>query len=376
MPPFDHKMTTALLEHRLTPMAAANALYSNEPSDLPAAIVASLSHQIFDSELPKAAGKMKRRLAFLSYRLLKRTTREHIRTDAHGVEYIAYRNRILERSAHPYAMTLLEPSGADSASFVEGGDPMNAPYMMISPEISAHAGLWDKLLLGSVHGRDVQLRFIHETLFTHQIARAKLERGEPVRLKALAAGTGLSMILVFDRLLRDGFDAKLITSTITDRDPANVERTQRLLDQLSTTRDNLATGDGPGICARVEDLMHPATAGANNAHDIITLVGILEYFSGHTCTTAYEKLGEQAPKEDLDAIAIVANINPMLTDSGTLIANSYRAETGARILEIFGKKLFYRDRADLQALVRTANFSPSGIIGSGHVYDVETFTKS
>ena len=373
----DGEGASGLAEHGLKPMEAAVALYSERDSEVAAAIVASLSREIFDRDLPKAASRIKRRLAGLTYRILKRTTKEHVRTDPDGTEYVAYKNRILERSGHPYAMTLLEPSGADSASFVEGGDPMNAPYMMISPEINQHAELWDKLLLGSVHGTDVQLRFMRETQFTHKVARERLERGEPVRLKALAAGTGLSMILVYDRLVREGFDPKMITTTITDRDPANVDRSLRLMRQLTTTRDNIATGaDIHGISARVEDLLHPAPEDTDDRHDIVTLVGILEYFAGHTSASTHEHLGHDLPESEIDAVHIIDKINPMLNESGTLIANSYRVETGARILEIFGKKLFYRDRAKLQSLVETAGFTSRGIAGSGHVYDVEVFGKS
>ena len=319
---------------------------------------------------------MRRRVAALVFRLLKRTTREHVRTGEVGLDYTAYRNRILERSGHPYAQTLLEPSGADSASFGEGGDPMTAPYMMISPEVKGQASTWDKLLLDSVHGRDVQLRFIRETKFTYEVARKQLRENRPVSLKALAAGTGLSLILVFDRLVRDGFDPDLISATVTDRDPANVERSMRLMNQLATTRDNIvAGGRNGGISARVEDLLEPKGDSANDRHDIVTLVGILEYFSGHTCSTTHEHLGETHEGDDFDAIALVDKVNPMLADSGMLIANSYKVEIGARILEIFGKKLFYRDRENLQTLVSTAGFVPSGISGSGHVYDVEVFGK-
>ena len=146
--------------------------------------------------------------------------------------------------------------------------------------------------------------------------------------------------------------------------------------QLTTTRDDIATGAGRhGISARVEDLLHPAPEDTDDRHDIVTLVGILEYFGGHTSASTHEHLGHELPEEEIDAVHIVDKINPMLNDSGTLIANSYRVETGARILEIFGKKLFYRDRANLQSLVETAGFTPRGIAGSGHVYDVEVFGK-
>lgn len=367
-----------LLHRKLTPMDAVNALYSEDNEELSEAIIASLSRQIFDADLPATASGIKRRLAGLVHRLLKRTTRPSIRKDADGNEVTVYRNSIVERSRHPYAMTLLEPSMADSASFVEGGDPMNAPYMMISPEISRNGSLWDRIFLDSVQAKDVQLRFVLETKFTYEVAKKRLDRGEPVRLKAAAAGTGLSKILVFDRLIREGADSELITAIISDQDAANVAKTNRLLGKLATTRKHIAKdGKGPGILSRTKDLLHPvANAEADPPYDLVTLVGILEYFRGYTCSSTEEHHDGQAISEEgADAVEIIRKIADITAESGYLIANTYRVEIAARILEIFGKRLYFRNREDLQALVATAGYVSTGIFASGNVYDVEVFEK-
>ena len=363
-------------------MEAVNALYSTDDAELAEAIVASLRNRIFDGAPPTPAKEGKRKMSKLIYGVLRRTTREETRKAADGHEYIAYRNPILESSKHPYALTLLTPSGADSANFVEGGDPMNAPYMMLCPEIRQTARLWDRLLLESVQGRDVQLRFVLETRFTYEAARQRLEAGKPVRIKAAAAGTGLSLILVFDRLIRDGYEPNLIHATITDRDESNVVKTGHLLAKLATTSAH-RTDDTqrPGICDQVKDLMHlhsskeSANAAGETPYDIVTLVGILEYFPGHTCSTTDEHHGETPGDDDLAATDLLQKIDVVTTDDGTLIANSYRVEIGARLIELWGKRLFFRHRSDLESLVQTAGFASVGKFDHGHVYDVEAFQK-
>lgn len=376
-----------LLERRITPMAAASALYSEGSEDITEAIIASLSKQVFDEPFPAPASRIRRRLAGAVFKILKGTTRADKRTGPEGDEYVAYRNFILEKSGHPYAKTLLEPSAANTATFVEGGNPMNGPYMMISPEISENSSAWDRLLLDSVIGRDVQLRFIWETRATHEVAKRHLDRGEAVRLKAAAAGTGLSLILVFDRLVREGYDPSMIRATVTDREAPNVAMANRLMEKLESTRYHLAKDDakGRGIGARVEDLLIvPASAGVEDAvvveadepHHVVTLVGILEYFHGFTSATTEEHLGEESEDEEAShARHLVQRISEMTADAGTLIANTYKVEVGARLLEVFGKRMRYRNRDDLHALAETAGFMPVSSVGSGHVYDVEVFEK-
>ena len=364
-----------LAESRLRPMDAVDALYSECDEEVAEAIVASLSSQIFDAEVPDPAGRLRRRMAGGIYKLLKRTTSQQTKADPDGGEIIAYHNPILKRSGHPYAMTLLEPSNAQSATFVEGGDPMNAPYMMISPEISQNSGRWDRVLLGSMHGRDVQLRFIWEARATLEAARRRLEQGRPVRLKAAAAGTGLNLILVFDRLVREGFDPSLISATISDRCPHNVIKSKRLMNKLATTGVHFDdSGAANGIWAIEEDLL-ASDIGEPGSFDIVTLVGILEYFHGYTCGTMEEFQNRPLVGDSSEAEALIEKIGTTVAGQGALITNTYRTEIGGRILEIFGKHLRYRNRDDLHQLLATADFDPLHSAGTGNVYDVEVYEK-
>src|SRR3954453_12813912 len=180
----------------ISPMDAVVALYSEGNHELSEAIVASLSHAVFGESYGGPAGPTQRALARISYRVLKWTTTRRKANDE-DYEGGAFRNPILERSRHPYGRALLDSSSREHESLVEGGDPMNGPYMMICPEILKISGVWDRLFLHSVQGKDVQLRFIWETRATYEAARSRLEKGGGVRLKAVAAGTGLSMILAY-----------------------------------------------------------------------------------------------------------------------------------------------------------------------------------
>lgn len=374
-PDLDTIAPSLLIEQPVTPMEAVNKLYSEGNAEISEAIIASLSQQIFSETVPKPAPSIKRMLAIIVFQVLKRTTTSSTKTGHDGQEFISYQNSILERSDHPYAHALLETSGADAASFVEGGDPMNAPYMMISPEIRSTSCTWDRLLLDSVQGKDVQLRFICEARATLKAAKARLDKGQPVRMKAAAAGTGLSMILVFDRLIRAGYDPSLITMAITDRCPTNITKINRLLNKLSSTRSHLATDKSPaGIYACTEDLLD-AENSSDTPYDIITLVGILEYFHGFTTSTTEEHLGHPSLSLEPCAKKLAHAIAAMTAKAGTLITNTYRVETGARILELFGKRFRYRNCEDLHALVDIAGFTPVGSAGSGHIYDIEVYQK-
>ena len=369
-----------LLDHALTPMEAVNTLYSHGQEELTEAIFASVSRQVFDEKAPDPSSGLRRFLARGVLRMLKRRTRTEYRQGPDGQEMTVFRNKLLERSEHPYAMTLLSPTAANNAAFVEGGDPMNAPYMMICPTISRNAGTWDKILLDSVQGRDVQLRFIWETRSTYEAARARLDAGHPVRIKAAASGTGLSTILVFDRLIRDGYDPESIAAIMTDREESNVKKAQLLLGKLATTSANLADeAERHGITSRTMDLLHDIPSqeisGGHDLYHVVTLVGILEYFRGHTCETTEEHHGETFEGDDSEGAELIRKISEMTADGGRLIANTYRVEPGARILEVFGKKLRFRNREDLHALAATGGFVPSKTAGSGNVYDVEVFEK-
>ena len=132
---------------------------------------------------------------------------------------------------------------------------MNGHYMMMAPELRKNGRFWDRVFFDSVQGKDVQLRLAWETRATYEAAKVLLDREKPVRLKAVAAGTGLSMILAYDRLIKDAYNPELITAIITDREKSNVEKANRLLDKLMTTKVNkFILGKGYGISAVTEDI--------------------------------------------------------------------------------------------------------------------------
>jgi hypothetical protein len=291
-----------------------------------------------------------------------------------------FSNRLMERSGHPYAQALLTSSHSGTTALVEGGDPMNGPYMMLSPEIRKNGGVWDRIFLDSVQGKDVQVRFIHETQATYQAARRVLDRSEPVRIKAVAAGTGLSLILAYDRLIRDGFDPASITAVITDRDPANTEKTNRLLAKLPSTRPtHNIPGHAHGIFAVSEDVFDgpdPLVAALHVPYDIVTAIGILEYFQGLSHGTTEQRLMLDEPDEPVTAHDLAARLGEMTTHSGSLIINTYRDHSCIRILELFGKRFDFRDRKHLRDLLAPLDFRSLRLAGSGHIYDVEVFEKS
>jgi hypothetical protein len=350
-------------------MEAVEALYGEGREETAHAIIGSISARVFHNAPPHPSNIVRRGLARGVWHLMRGTTRTETLPGHDGRPVTVFRNRILERSGHPYAATVLEPSRADTQDFVEGGDPMNALYMMLSPEIRRHAKLWDHIILDSVQARDVQLRFYWETRCHHQLASARLARGEPVRLKAVAAGTGLSMVLVLDRLLRDGHDPALIKATIADREEANVAKARRLLGKLPSTSRLLET---ERVRAHSEDLLVPSV---DTGNDVVTVMGILEYFPGHTFTTTEEHLGQSAPGGPPHAEDLVRNIAAMTSPGGSLLTNSFRRLGAVRIMEVFGKKFRYRGRPEMERLLATAGFVPTGRHYRGNVFDVEIFRK-
>ena len=352
-------------------MDAVAALYGDAREDEARELVESLSRSVFGDHGVTPAGIVRQILARLSYRIVKRTTRRAAEGDP-----TAYRCPILERSGHPYARSLLAPSRQDIAGLVEGGDPMNGPYMMIMPEVRAAGDRWDRLFFNSVQGRDVQLRFIWETLATHAEATRRLQAGAPVRLKALAAGTGLSLVLVYDRLVRDGHDPAAISAAITDRESGNTVKTRRLLAKLPTTRDRLADAAGDGVLAVFSEDAFAAGTGPSGGYDVVTALGIFEYLQGHSCDTTERRTGAAEPKESLDAERLAAVLAGLTTPDGSLIVNTYRPHASIRLLEVFGKKFDYRTRDDMAGLLATSSFKPHRLAGSGVIYDVEVYKKS
>ncbi len=361
--------------HDLSPMAAVAALYSKDQPKLAAAIFDGLSRAIFDGCDIKPASRIKSHLSRISHRVLSWTTRRSDHEDHAGNRTTRFNNTILEASGHPYADALLTSSHSGVTALVEGGDPMNGPYMLIVPEIRKNCGLWDKLLLNSVQGRDVQCRLIWETRATYEMARQILQAGNPVRMKAVAAGTGLSMILVFHRLIRDGFRPDQITALITDRDPASMAKANRLLDALAAGPAGEATPPWRSrINAAAEDLFSDA-ASAESGYDIVTAIGILEYFQGHAYTSTEHQLELEITEDPTTAHHLVEKLAAMTRSGGHLIINTYKSDPSTRILELFGKRFDYRHRENLRTLLASEGFLPLLLVGEGNIYDVKVYIK-
>jgi hypothetical protein len=263
---------------------------------------------------------------------------------------------------------------------MEGGDPMNANYMMLVPEIRKKGGLWDRLFLDSVQGKDVRLRMVLETRATYETARRSLEEKKPVRLKAVAAGTGLSMILVYDRLMRDGYPPHLVTATITDWEEANIAKANRLMDKLATTRERKRNfGMGFGISAETEDIFRDYPKGGEACaarYDVVTAIGILEYFQGFSYCTTEQRLNLRSSVEAPAAQDLAKRLYDITTDCASLIVNTCRDDASTRILELFGRKFDYRNRKGLCSLLTSVNFRPVRLVGSGNIYDVEIYQKA
>ena len=364
----------------LTPQDAVTALFGKKDPQLAEAIVASLSRAVFENngEGLKPAGRFHRLLSRVSYRVLQWTTQCGKHEDEAGAKVMVFTNRILEFSGHPFAKSLLGSTKREAASLIEGGDPMNTNYMMIAPEIRTNRGLWDRLLLDTVQGKDVRLRLVWETKATYEVARQRLLNNQPVRLKAVAAGTGLSMILVYDRLVREGFDANMISVLITDLDEANIAQTNQLLAKLDTTKGQFRRPNGHGgIFGEAQDIFTSSSAAGSphETYDVVTAIGILEYFQGYSYGTTEERLKLETPKEPASAYDLAVILDNCTAKDASLIVNTYRADASIRILELFGRRFDYRKRANLRSLLEAANFKPTQLVGSGNIYDVEVYQK-
>ena len=361
-------------------MEAVEALYSSGQHELSQEIVASLSRAIFSGSETRPAGWVQRTLARVSYRALQWTTKSSQPEGESGSKVPVFSNKLMERSGHPYAKSLLASSRSETASLMEGGDPMNGNYMMLVPEIRMNGELWDRLFLDSVQGKDVRLRMVLETRAMYETARRWLEEEKPVRLKAVAAGTGLSLILVYDRLIRDGYRPELVTATITDWEEANIAKANRLLDKLTTTRERQGTlGTGSGISAETEDIFVESGKGGaacTARYDVVTAIGILEYFQGFSYRTTEQRLKLKSPVEAPAAQDLAKRLYDMTTDGGSLIVNTCRDDASTRILELFGRKFDYRNRENLRCLLTSVNFRPVRLVGSGNIYDVEIYEKT
>lgn len=360
----------------LRPMDAVAALYSEGAHEMSEAIIESLSRAVFGKGQMTTAGPLQQVMARVAYRVLKWTTSNHQEDENRSPG--AVRNPLLQKTGHPYARALLDSSSREAESLVEGGDPMNGPYMMLAPEILKASNVWDRIFLHSVQGRDVQLRFVWETRATYEAAKSRLDAGRSVRIKTVAAGTGLSLIVAYDRLIRDGYDPSRITARITDRDQASIDKAYRLLSKLEGRGLRVGSGDEEGrISAGTEDIF--ADVGAvvpGPKYDVVTAVGILEYFQGFTYDTTERCLRLVQPDEAPTAKCLAAKLGGMAADSAALIVNTSRLHPSTRILELFGKRFDYRTRDNLSDLMATANFRNPRLVGSGHIYDIEVYEKT
>ena len=363
--------------HNLQPMDAVAALYSADHHQSSEAIVASLSRVIFDGNDKMPAGKMRMTFARAFYKLLQWTTIASTGENISGSEVTTFDNAILSRSNHLYAELLMASSKSSNAALMEGGAPMNGHYMMMAPELRKNGRLWDRVFFDSVQGMDVQLRLVWETRATYEAARGWLDRKEPVRLKAVAAGTGLSMILAYDKLIQDGYSPGLITAIITDREQANIEKANHLLNKLATTKENkFSPGMGYGIAAETEDIFAEHGEAGPAEYDVVTAMGILEYFKGFSYATTEQRLKLAPSVASPTAQDLAARLYKMTADRSRLIVNTYRDEASTRILELFGRRFNYRSRENLRSLMESVNFRPALLVGSGNIYDVEVYEKN
>ena len=156
-------LQTEMPLHQVRPMDAVSALYSDGSHELSEAIIASLSRTVFGGGPAASAGMIQRAMARLAYRILKWTTTAR-RTDYEDRHAGAFSNPLLQQTGHPYARAFLDSSSREAESLVEGGDPMNGPYMMLSPEILKASNIWDRIFMNSVQCKDVQLRFIWDDM--------------------------------------------------------------------------------------------------------------------------------------------------------------------------------------------------------------------
>ena len=240
------------------------------------------------------------------------TTRSGTGTDETGAETTIFSNRLLERSGHPYAKALLELIQQPDRRAGRGRRPMNGPYMMLSPEIRKNCGLWDRLFFDSVQGRDVQSRIIWETRATYEAAKRWLERDEPVRLE----GRRRRHRPEHDARLRQAdprrIQSRPITATITDRDHANIDKANRLLDTLATTRDEKLRSIGAAASPprpKTSSRAKPAEGAADDErYDVVTAIGILEYFQGFSYTTTEQRLRIAEQAESATAHDLIARL--------------------------------------------------------------------
>jgi hypothetical protein len=160
----------------------------------------------------------------------------------------------------------------------------------------------------------------------------------------------------------------------------NITKANRLLDKLATTRERkVGPGSGCGISAEMEDVFAENAkreAACTARYDVVTAIGILEYFQGFSYRTTEQRLKLKQPVESATAQDLAKRLYDMTTDRGNLIVNTYRTHASTRILELFGRRFDYRNRENLRSLLSSVKFRPARLMGSGNIYDVEIYEKN
>lgn len=244
----------------IRPMDAVAALYAEGNAGVASAILSGLSTTIFDGPEPALAPR-------------DQTAAGLDKLPGPQIHDFPRRRSVPE----PHAGAIRTSGGVCVAGLVQHGNPIfgrgrRSHERALHDADSRHRKKCHhviKLFLSSVQGRDVQLRFFWETKATYEQAKSRLEKGRPVHLKALAAGTGLSMILAYDRLVRDG--AKNVVCQITDRDAANTTKPTVCWPRPLVRRGWHLGPDGISACT--EDIF--AEPHGTPACDVVTTVGIL-----------------------------------------------------------------------------------------------------
>ena len=166
---------------------------------------------------------------------------------------------------------------------------------------------------------------------------------------------------------------------ITDRDAVNTQKTRQILAKIPSTLRRTTERETEGkISAETEDIFVEKSRGSGSCqrgYDVVTAVGILEYFQGCTSTTTEQMLGLPELAESPSAGDLIARLSATTNLGGALIINTYRPDASTRILELFGKRFDYRDRAKLRELMAMKNFGNARLIGSGNIYDLEVYEK-
>ena len=110
-------------------------------------------------------------------------------------------------------------------------------------------------------------------------------------------------------------------------------------------------------------------------YDVVTAVGILEYFQG--CTSGSTERSQRLPEvvDTTTAHHLAEKLDQMTADNAALIVNTYRPHASIRILELFGRRFDYRQIANLSELLAIAHFRNPRLIGSGNIYDLKVYEK-